>query len=156
MYKTILVPLDGSKRAEAILPHVEKLASLFQARVIFLRVFELLHFIDLPRAGDEPYHALPHFTVEEMEEQVGRARAYLNGRVEEMRAKGITAGQRVEFGPVVATILNVAAREGADLIAMASHGSSGLEGVYYGSVAAGVLQRVDRPLLIVRADNSSP
>lgn len=40
MYKTILVPLDGSKRAEAILPHVEELAWRYDAKVVFLRVSE--------------------------------------------------------------------------------------------------------------------
>ena len=40
MYKTILVPLDGSKRAEAILGHVEELAQRYAARVIFLQVVE--------------------------------------------------------------------------------------------------------------------
>jgi nucleotide-binding universal stress UspA family protein len=45
----------------------------------------------------------------------------------------------------------VAARQGADLIAMTSHGRGGLPRVFYGSVAASVLQRVDRPLLLVRS-----
>ena len=40
MYKKILVPLDGSKRAEAILPHVEELAYNFEAQIIFLHVIE--------------------------------------------------------------------------------------------------------------------
>ena len=38
MYRTILVPLDGSKRAEAILPHVEDLAQRYHAAVVFLHV----------------------------------------------------------------------------------------------------------------------
>ena len=40
MYKTILVPLDGSKRAESILPHVERLAMHYHATLIFLQVVE--------------------------------------------------------------------------------------------------------------------
>ena len=40
MYKKILVPLDGSKRAEAILPHVEEMAHRFEAEVILLQVVE--------------------------------------------------------------------------------------------------------------------
>ena len=42
MYKTILVPLDGSHRAESILPHVEKLALEFKSKVIFIQVVEPL------------------------------------------------------------------------------------------------------------------
>ena len=44
MYKTILVPLDGSRRAEAILPQVEEIAHCFEAKVLFLQVIEpILH-----------------------------------------------------------------------------------------------------------------
>jgi nucleotide-binding universal stress UspA family protein len=51
----------------------------------------------------------------------------------------------------VASILAVADRENVDLVAMASHGRSGLGRVFYGSVAAGVLHATNRPLLLVRA-----
>jgi nucleotide-binding universal stress UspA family protein len=51
----------------------------------------------------------------------------------------------------VGAIIEAAESEGADLIAMASHGRSGLSQCFYGSVAAGVLHRVDRPLLVVRS-----
>jgi nucleotide-binding universal stress UspA family protein len=44
----------------------------------------------------------------------------------------------------------VADREQADLIAMASHGRTGLARVFYGSVASGVLNQADRPLLLIR------
>ena len=48
------------------------------------------------------------------------------------------------------SILGAAQEEDADLIAMASHGRTGLASVFYGSKAAGVLQQIDRPLLLVR------
>ena len=47
--------------------------------------------------------------------------------------------------------MKVAEREKADLIAMASHGRSGISRVFYGSVTSGVMQRVDRPLLLIRS-----
>jgi nucleotide-binding universal stress UspA family protein len=52
---------------------------------------------------------------------------------------------------VVEAILKAAEQENVDLIAMSSHGRSGLSRVFYGSVAAGLLQRIDRPLLIIRS-----
>ena len=58
---------------------------------------------------------------------------------------------KLVHGPVVDAIIKVAEEIDADLIAMASHGRSGLGSVFYGSVAAGVLQRVERPLLLVRS-----
>lgn len=52
---------------------------------------------------------------------------------------------------MVACIIETAEREQADVVAMASHGLSGWDRTFYGSVAAGVLQQIDRPLLIVRS-----
>jgi nucleotide-binding universal stress UspA family protein len=51
----------------------------------------------------------------------------------------------------VQEIISAAERNDADLIALASHGRTGLAQVFYGSVAAGVLHRIDRPLLLIRA-----
>ena len=48
--------------------------------------------------------------------------------------------------------VDAAERERVDLIAMASHGRTGLSRAVYGSVAAGVLHQVDRPMLLVRAE----
>lgn len=149
MYKTILVPLDGSELAEAILPHVEELAKLYGSTVVYLQVMELPHLVGLPR-GDV-YDALPQMTPAEVNHQMADTRRYLDGLVERMAEKGIPARALVEYGPIVVTIMRAARQENADLIAMASHGRGGLADVYYGSVAAGVLQRIDRPLLIVRA-----
>jgi nucleotide-binding universal stress UspA family protein len=145
MYRKILVPLDGSKRAEAILPHVEELALRYDAEVLFLRVVEpTVSVTELT------------WTVEQqLIDQVTKdAELYLAGLRGEFRGKGIQVQTLVAFGLVVATILDVAQRESVDLIAMASHGRSGFSRVFYGSVAAGVLHGVDRPLLLIRAANS--
>ena len=53
------------------------------------------------------------------------------------------------------TIVSVAQRENADLLAIASHGRSGLSRVFYGSVAAGIMQKIDRPMLIIRTRNET-
>jgi nucleotide-binding universal stress UspA family protein len=151
MYKTILVPLDGSKRAEAILPHVKDMAAHYGSSLVFLRVFEITLITPEMADYDDEYKALPHINREQIQEQIADAQNYLRGVCKKMADQGIRSRFRVEHGPIAATIINKAAEEKADIIAMASHGASGLEGVYYGSVAAGVLQRVDRPLLIVRS-----
>jgi nucleotide-binding universal stress UspA family protein len=145
MYKTILVPLDGSKRAEAILPHVEMLAHCCRAKVVFLQVVEPVYVATgLPGMSLE-------WNQELTEQRAKEAATYLEAWQGEFREKGIEAAMRVEQGPVVGTILQVAGREAADLIAMASHGRSGLGRVFYGSVAAGLLQHADRPLLVIRS-----
>lgn len=151
MYNTILVPLDGSDLAEAILPHVENFALANNAMLVFLQVLELPHLIGLPKG--EVYEALPQMTPAEVNQHVVTAHRYLDGLAHRMAEKGITARGRVEYGPIVVTIMRVARQENVDLIAMASHGRGGMAEVYYGSVAAGILQRIDRPLLIVRAQS---
>ena len=57
----------------------------------------------------------------------------------------------VAYGSAIERTIHVAEKESADLIAMTSHGGGGLTRVFYGSVAAGVLNRVDRPLLVIRS-----
>jgi nucleotide-binding universal stress UspA family protein len=145
MYSTILVPLDGSKRAEAILPHVEQLAQRYGAKVIFFRVVEPPPLMVPPRQPDLNLHR------QEVDRRTAEAEAYLKALVGEFQQLDIDARMELGQGAVVEAIIDAAARHGADLIALTSHGRSGLAQVFYGSVAAGVLQRVDRPLLLVRS-----
>ena len=67
------------------------------------------------------------------------------------RDKGIACKTLVAQGPVVENIIEAANTEDVDLITMTSHGYGGLTRIFYGSVAAGILNRVDRPLFIVRS-----
>jgi nucleotide-binding universal stress UspA family protein len=141
MYKVILVPLDGSERAEAILPHVETLAQGCGAKVVFLRV-----------TGMPPWEG-PHSRryVEMLKQNEGEAEEYLEGIAERFQEQGIETETIVSvYGVVVDEIMETAKRKGADLIAMTSHGRTGLAEAFYGSVAASVIHRIDRPLLIVR------
>jgi nucleotide-binding universal stress UspA family protein len=144
MYKTILVPLDGSKRAERILPHVEKLAAHYHATLILLQVVEPPPLIVGPE-GDITLHQ------QDIERLVRKAEDYLAATRGEFQGKGIQIRTLVAHGPVVEAIITAAEHEEADLIAIASHGRSGLSQVFYGSVAAGVLHRIDRPLLVIRS-----
>ena len=136
MYHKILVPLDGSKRAEKILPHVEELATRYKAKVIFLQVVEY-------KTLTTPEGAFINLTDQEFDQTRKQAETHLEGIRGEFREKNIESQIHVTYGPVVEGIINMAAQEGVDLIALASHGRGG--------VAAGLLHRVDRPLLIIRS-----
>ena len=145
MYKTILAPLDGSTRAEAILSHVEELALRTGAKVVFLQVIESTPLLVGPDIEYvEKYQELLDQLLEEKKESLNKIR-------EDFTGKGIEADIFVSHGPVVEEIVKVAKDEDADLVAIASHGHTGLKRVFYGSVAAGVLHRIDRPLLIIRS-----
>lgn len=149
MYKVILVPLDGSERAEAILPHVDDLARCYRAKVVFLQVVEPEPLIIGP---DVVY---PMINQDMMEERTKTAETYLDTKQAEFRARGIEVETYVVHGPVVEEIITYADRTKADLIAMASHGRTGLSRVFYGSVAAGVLNKVDRPLFLIRSSDNN-
>jgi nucleotide-binding universal stress UspA family protein len=129
------------------LPPREDLAQCYQAKVIFLQVVEPSPLIF------EPSAVYPLFDQEELERWTKEAETYSAARQGEFRDKGIDTRTYVGHGPIVAEIIDAAEREGADLIAMASHGRTGLAQVFYGNVAAGILHRVDRPLLLVRSSS---
>lgn len=148
MYDTILVPLDGSERAEVILSHVVELARKFSAKVILLKAVEE----KLVYSGDLEVSAVIKKD-EELARQNNTAESYLKGVQEKFEQQNIQVTTRIMRGQPVEVIIEIAKQENADLIAMASHGRSGLGRVFYGSVAAGILQRVDRPLLIIRSSN---
>jgi len=149
MYKKILVPLDGSKRAAAILPHVEQMALRYKAGVIFLEVVQPFLVISGPEAAYEKLYE------KEYQHQQELAENYLTGVEDEFRKKGIETRKHITQGPVVENIIEVANKESADLIAIASHGRTGLSRVFYGSVASGLLHRIDRPLLLIRSRDYS-
>lgn len=148
MYQTILVPLDGSSRAEVIISHVEGLAQRFKARVIFV------HVLEPSGVTMGPHGSVPEIDLELVKARSAEMDRYLSGWHGEFREKGIKSSKRLVYGSVVEKIIEVAEQEQVDLIAMASHGRSGLQRVFYGSVAAGLLQMVDRPLLLVRSRRS--
>lgn len=145
MYNKILVPLDGSSRAEAILPYVAALAGPFAAEVILIQVIEPLPQVTTPGV---PVPSLP---VADINELTTAAETYLSGIKDQLGRQGLRVRLLTPYGPVVDEIIAAAEREKVDLIAIASHGRGGLARLFYGSVASALLQHVGRPLLLVRS-----
>lgn len=155
MYKRILVPLDGSRRAEKILPHVEDLAIQGKSTVILLEVVEPAAAGFTPNVSmmvTPPPQELELFWKSLKAAEEGAAE-YLEGKAKELEKKGIATERLVQRGDPVNTVVNAAREKNADLIAMTSHGRTGLQRVFYGSVTSGVLHKVDRPLLLIRAED---
>ncbi len=147
MYEVILVPLDGSARAERILPYVEGLISGRTAKVIFLQVIEPVAPVVTPT------EMIPYYDTNLIEAVKNEAVAYVTAKQSEFQKKGVEAESLVMEGPIVRTILDVADQKKVGLIALASHGRSGVARVFYGSVAAGILHSTDHPLLLIRAQS---
>jgi nucleotide-binding universal stress UspA family protein len=145
MLNTILVPLDETKQAEAILCQVEDAAKHNGSKVIFLKVEKEPLMLD----WDEVVDLSKCRSAWDRREK--RAESYLAACKEKFRKKGIEAHTRVEYGSVVKSILRVAEFVHADLIAMASHGLNDRHHMSLGSIAAKVFECTDRPLLLVRS-----
>ena len=144
MYNKILVPLDGSKRAETILPHAAEMAHRYGAEIIFLCVEELYVMLEWDEVVD-----LTNCR-EKFDTRRKASEAYLAQLKTEFQDKGIRTDARVVHGAVVKSILTAAEEMDVDIILMASHGLGGSRRTFYGSVTAGVLQEIDRPLLVIR------
>jgi len=141
MYKRALIPLDGSMVAESILPFILEVAGPLDMEVALLRVL-------VP---------VPPMTVEGTQvviEDAGRLRAeaeeYLASIAAELRAKGVRVTTAVRRGEPVAEILAGTREADADLIAMTTHGRSGLSRLLFGSVAAAVLSHAEVPVFLMR------
>jgi len=145
MYQTILVPLDGSKRAEAILGHVEHLVKNNNATVILLKVEEETILLGHDEVIDVDKYRKKY------EERIELSKAYLETLKNSFSEKGINAVTQIAYGSVVRAILNAASETNSNLIALATHGFGGLAKVSYGSVAAGLLQAAEIPILLIRS-----
>ena len=142
MYKTILVPLDGSDRAERILPHVDHIARQNQSSLVFMHVLVPIYAYSA--------HGDPYIDPKLIEQGRNQMTNYLANLKDTFIEKGFDADYVLRNGNPVREIAQVADAREADLIAIASHGRTGLARVFLGSIAAGVLHQTDKPLLLIR------
>ena len=145
MFDLILVPLDGSKRAESILAHVEALADCVGSEIVLMQVVEP---ILMPY---DPQGYLPELDAERTANRRKEASDYLEGIAAPLQHKGYNVRTRIEEGSVVEAILEVCKMEKPRLIALASHGRTGLARAFYGSVTDAVLHQCTCPMLVVRS-----
>lgn len=146
MYRHILVPLDGSALAEQVLPHVHALAANEgTTRITLLRAVPPIFTTSVDYSGMLATTAAD--ALETMEEE---ARAYLEGIATQFRAEGYTVRVEVSAMPAAEAILDYADSQHADLIAIATHGRSGISRWVFGSVTQKVVQTCPVPVLVVR------
>ena len=137
----VVVPLDGSPEAEAILPFLPQIAGSSAVRVHLLRVLE-----PVPPLAAE---GAPVF-IEDVASRWRDAEEYLAPVADRLARQGVDVRTEVRRGEVVTEILAAARDAGADLIAMTTHGRSGLGRLLFGSVAAAVLRTAAVPVFLMR------
>ena len=142
MIDHILVPLDGSDVAERILPHIAFLAKGLACPVTLLHIVDSAIFSHVPETVLDAQVALL------IEQEKAEAQKYLRHQQQWLEQRGVVAASETVTGPPAATIAAVANARAASLIAMSTHGRSGIDRLFPGSVAGNVLQTATSPLLL--------
>jgi len=145
----VLVPLDGSPPSEAALPAAMVLARAYGAEVHLLRIVPTLATIAGERASAA--RLVPTATAASLELEEGEARDRLEGIASQIRTAGIRLSTAVGRGEAAQGVLDQALRVRAGLIVLATHGRTGLDAVFSGSVASRIAAKSPLPLLLVRA-----
>ena len=140
MYKKILVTLDGSETAEEILPHIQALSGS-DGEVHLLRVAMA--------------HTLPGVDPTDAQAKVVReGEEYLKAVEDRLKQTGIKAESHVRYGHPAEEILDHIEHRDVDLIAMTTHGRSGVGRWLMGSVAEKVVRSCPIPVLVVRSSKN--
>jgi nucleotide-binding universal stress UspA family protein len=154
MYKRILVTLDGSPLAEQVLPHIKALIEgRPEAKVFLLSIAQVID----PAAASAMLYPIAVYPGRPIDEQAERRRLedelcnYLRGIEFQLNQSGNLINSEVRFGQPAEEIISYAHDIHADLIAMSTHGRSGIARWAYGSVADRVLHAAECPVLLVRA-----
>ena len=150
MFERILIPLDGSKVGEAALPVIEGLMSRLspetKVEVTLFRAVPPTHWIAAGEIG-----APVRYTEEELQIIKRTVTDYLDKAGEGLRGRGAIVKTMVAAGNPAEEIIKATDEIKADMVAMSTHGRSGISRWAFGSVAAKVLRGANVPVLTVRA-----
>ena len=145
MYRKILIPLDGSPLAELVLPHVQQVAVPGESELL------LVHALHLTYVGADAYVASQ--LIESVRDQATR---YVAGVAQNLQKAGYDVQVQVWSGHPPTVIEQIASDEHVDLIAMSTHGRTGIQRWALGSVADAVVRHATCPVLLVRAQDEAP
>lgn len=146
MYKNILVPLDGSRLAESVLPHVAAISKAFNSKTTLIRVLEPELLQDLEQPVDPLNWKIAQVEADSYLENVSGRLADLGVHVETLVMEGQAANR----------IVGYALQQPIDLIILSSHGKSGLTRWNISSVTRKIIQNSHRSIMIVRAYQNIP
>ena len=140
----ILIPLDGSKVGETAVPWAETLAHTLGAELVLFQVVMTPQTLAL-------YEAYTSLISLDPDKEIASAMAYLKGGERSLGGKGLKASRAVAFGAPADAIIDYAKENDVDLIAISTHGRSGIGRWVFGSVTDKVLHTGDTAVLVVRA-----
>ena len=141
---SIIVPLDGSKLAESVLPTVIELATAMKLKVVLLQTFSLKQII----------YSYEDYLLDSAElQRVSKSGAtrYLESKEQQLKNAGIEVLSVVSEGEAAETIIELARGSPDSLIAMCTHGRSGVRRWILGSITEKVIRHAEDPVLAIRA-----
>ena len=142
--RSVAVPLDGSKMAETVLPHVERLAGLLSLEVVLLRVVRMVPW------AYGAHERVPMDTTEIEAALELEAKEYLASVEARFTAKGIRCRTEVLHGVPWDKIVNFSGKTDDMMVAISTHGRSGITRLVLGSVADMLIRSLETPVLVVR------
>jgi nucleotide-binding universal stress UspA family protein len=145
----ILVPLDGSAASESALRPAGALARAFDGRLVLQTVVPTISTVPTDRSPAALL--LPGATAASLEMEEEDVRRYLADLASRTRVTGLDVDARIDRGDPAIEIVAAADRLHAGLVVLSTHGRSGMNAVWAGSVASRVVARCRRPMLLVRA-----
>ena len=143
-YRSIVIPLDGSAFAEQALGQAQAIAAATGATLVLVAVVPVLNDAALVEVGVVPTWA-------ERQAEVEHDSHYLADMAARLEVEGFTVRPHIVGGLPPEEILRAGVAEHADLIVMATHGRTGMQRLWIGSVATKVVHSADLPVLLVRA-----
>jgi len=150
MFKRIVVPLDGSIRAERAIPVAARIARASEGAIVLLRV------VTIPLEIGSQVIPLSGFSSSTVEEDINAATGYLAGIAKSDELDGIGVKMKVLTGAAVRGILDVVIEEQADLVVICSHGDTGIKRLMPGSVAQKIARQSTVPVLVLRQEGTMP
>jgi nucleotide-binding universal stress UspA family protein len=157
LYSKILVPLDGSDLAEAVLLHATEIAKKFGSEIVLLQVVHSFEHVmaEMMPATLEPTAGTAIVSVDVAEDQVKAEHTFAEQYLQEigtrLQSEGFNVRCVVIEGDAADGIAAFADEDGAELVAMSTHGRSGLGRLFYGSVAEETLKKLNCPAFIIRS-----
>ena len=142
--KSIVVPLDGSELAESVLPAVVEMAKKLNIEIVLFRAFNVPYSVF---GGVREHIAI-------VDELLGgikaEARDYLEKKTEELKKQGAKVSYVLEQGTSADQIISLGRKTPDNLIAMCTHGWSGVKGWVLGSITETVVRHSGDPVLVIR------
>lgn len=153
-FDKILVPLDGSRASEAVLPYIEQIASKFKSQVTLFHVIELLYhyypYSEIVGYNGAAAMVTVPYSEEEMKPNKEAGEKYIKSVSDILTAGGTKNNYEVRVGRAGTDIINFEKELHPDVVVMSTHGHSGFGRWDHGSIADKVLHSGSTPLLLVR------